>query len=72
MVQEKYTVEVFPPGLLKSMLLWNHNPIGALSFAPDYLNWRETLRDRANRPFQGEVAAVLQGVQWLLGQFRFL
>jgi hypothetical protein len=37
-----------------------------------YLNWREYLRYRPNRPYQGETAAVLQGVQWLLGQYRFL
>ncbi len=37
-----------------------------------YLNWREHLRYRANRPYQGEVATVLASVQWLLGQFRFL
>jgi hypothetical protein len=37
-----------------------------------YLNWREQLRYRANRPFAGEVAAALQAAQWLLGQYRFL
>lgn len=37
-----------------------------------YLNWREDLRYKANRPYQGEVTAVLRGVQWLLGQYRFL
>lgn len=37
-----------------------------------YLNWREHLRYKPNRPFRGEVALVLQGAQWLLGQYRFL
>jgi hypothetical protein len=37
-----------------------------------FLNWREWLRYWGKRPYQGEVTAVLQGVHWLLGQFRFL
>jgi hypothetical protein len=37
-----------------------------------YLNWREQLRYRANRPYAGEVAAVLRSTQWLIGQYRFL
>jgi hypothetical protein len=37
-----------------------------------YLNWHESLRYRANRPYAGEMVAVLSGVQWLLGQYRYL
>jgi hypothetical protein len=37
-----------------------------------FLNWREWLRYWANRPYRGEVVVVLQGVHWLLGQYRFL
>ncbi len=37
-----------------------------------YLNWRETLRYRANRPYQGEVAVTLDSVQWLLVKYRYL
>lgn len=34
-----------------------------------YLNWREHLRYRINRPYRGEVAGVSQAVSWLAGQF---
>lgn len=37
-----------------------------------HANWRETLRYRSNRPYVGEVDAVLQCVRWVLGQYRFL
>lgn len=37
-----------------------------------YLNWREHLRYRTNRPYAGEVAATFQSVTWLLGQYRYL
>lgn len=37
-----------------------------------YLNWRETLRYKANRPYRGEVTAVLLGAKWLLGHYRYL
>jgi hypothetical protein len=35
-----------------------------------YLNWREHLRYRTNRPYRGEVASTFQAVTWLLGQYR--
>ena len=37
-----------------------------------YLNWREHLRYRTNRPFQGEVNTAFQAATWLLGQYRYL
>jgi hypothetical protein len=37
-----------------------------------YLNWREHLRYRPNRPYQGEVARTFLAVSWLLGQYRHL
>jgi hypothetical protein len=37
-----------------------------------YLNWREHLRYRTNRPYHGEVARTFQAVSWLLGQYRYL
>jgi hypothetical protein len=33
-----------------------------------YLNWREHLRYRVNRPYPGEVSHTLGCVFWLLGQ----
>ncbi len=37
-----------------------------------YLNWREHLRYRTNRPYAGEVHTTLDSVTWLLGQYRYL
>jgi hypothetical protein len=37
-----------------------------------YLNWREHLRYRTNRPYAGEVARTFQAVSWLLGPYRYL
>lgn len=37
-----------------------------------YRNWREHLRYKPNRPFQGEVTVVLQGAQWFLDQYPIL
>jgi hypothetical protein len=37
-----------------------------------YLNWREQLRYRANRPYRGEVSRTLRATSWLLGQYRYL
>jgi hypothetical protein len=36
------------------------------------LNWREHLRYRTNRPYQGEVARVFQAVRWLIGEYNLL
>lgn len=37
-----------------------------------YVNWREHLRYRTNRPYHGEMASTYQSVTWLLGQYRHL
>jgi hypothetical protein len=37
-----------------------------------YVNWREQLRYRANKPYQGKVDNTVQSVFWLLGQYRYL
>lgn len=37
-----------------------------------YLNWREHLRYRTNRPYLGEMSQTFQAVSWLLGQYRYL
>lgn len=37
-----------------------------------YINWREHLRYRVNRPYQGEVTGVFQAISWLFGQFQHL
>lgn len=37
-----------------------------------YVNWRESLRYRANRPYPGEVAVTLSAVKWLIVQYRHL
>jgi hypothetical protein len=37
-----------------------------------YLNWREHLRYWSNRPYSGEANRTLAGLQWLLGQYRYL
>jgi hypothetical protein len=37
-----------------------------------FLNWRETLRYRINRPFKGEVERCHESLRWLQGQYRHL
>src|SRR5207249_4335581 len=37
-----------------------------------YVNWREQLRYRTNRPYHGEVTRSFHAVSWLLGQYRHL
>jgi hypothetical protein len=37
-----------------------------------YLNWREHLRYRINKPYRGEVGRTYAATGWILGQYRHL